>query len=77
MAKALLGHMGGHMGATDPRQSREALLMRRRIADLEALVSRLQRANDDLEAELRERDLLVPTELAPASPERLLEPVLH
>lgn len=73
MAKALLGHLGG----PDPRLSREALLMRRRIADLEALVTRLQRDNDDLAAALRERDLVLDAGLAPESPERLLEPALH
>jgi len=72
MAKALLGHMG----RTDPRLSRESLLLRRRIADLEAVVARLQRDNDDLSVALRERDLL-DAHPAPESPERLLEPALH
>ena len=44
MAKALLGHMGG----TDPRLARDAVLLRRRVADLETLVARLQRDNDEL-----------------------------
>ena len=71
MAKALLGHMGG----TDPRLARDAVLLRRRVADLEALVTRLQRDNDELSAALREH--LLAQELAPESPEQLLEPALH
>ena len=74
MAKALLGHMGG----TDPRLTRDALLLRRRVADLEAMVARLQRENDELSATMRERDaLLLHDERAPESPEQLLEPALH
>lgn len=73
MAKALLGHMSG----VDTRSSREAQL-RRRIADLEAALTRLARDNDALSAALRERDLLLDAaDLAPATPERLLEPALH
>lgn len=74
MAKALLGHMGG----TDARMTRDALLLRRRVADLEALVARLQRDNDDLSATVREHQaLLLHDERAPESPEQLLEPALH
>lgn len=73
MAKALLGHLGG----TDPRLARDSLLLRRRVADLEALVARLQRDNDALAASLRERDLMLGPELAPESPEGLLEPALR
>jgi len=74
MAKALLGHMGG----TDPRQTRDALLLRRRVADLEALVARLQRENDELAASVREREaLLLHADRAPETPEQLLEPALR
>ncbi len=77
MAKALLGHMGG----TDPRLTRDATLLRRRVADLEALVSRLQIENDELSTAVRERDALLRSdlgpELAPESPEGLLEPALR
>jgi hypothetical protein len=73
MAKALLGHMDG----TDPRLARDVVLLRRRVADLEALVARLQRDNDELSAALREHELMLGRQLAPESPERLLEPALH
>jgi len=73
MAKALLGYLGG----TDPRHARDAALLRRRVADLEALVAQLQRDNDELGTALRERELLLDRDLAPESPERLLEPALH
>ena len=73
MAKALLGYIGG----TDPRLARDAALLRRRVADLEELVARLQRHNDELAATLRERDLMLESDLAPDSPEHLLEPALR
>ena len=73
MAKALLGHMGG----TDPRLARDAVLLRRRVADLETLVARLQRDNDELAAALSQRDLMLEADLASRTSERLLEPALH
>ncbi len=73
MAKALLGHMGG----TDPRLARDAVLLRRRVADLETLVARLQRDNDELAAALSQRDLTLDADLAQQAPERLLETALH
>ena len=73
MAKALLGHMGG----TDPRLARDAVLLRRRVADLETLVARLQRDNDELAAALSQRDLMLDADLAPQAPERLLETALR
>ena len=73
MAKALLGHMGG----TDPRLARDAVLLRRRVADLETLVARLQRDNDELAAALHEQDMMLAPDLAPESPERLFEPAMH
>jgi len=73
MAKALLGHMGG----TDPRLARDAVLLRRRVADLETLVARLQRDNDELAAALSQRDLMLDADLAQQAPERLLETALH
>lgn len=68
MAKALVGHISAH----DPRLAREALLLRRRVADLEAEVLRLQHQNDLLSTALREGELV--GELTPAE---LLEPALH
>ncbi|MDQ3591405.1 MAG: hypothetical protein M3386_00675 [Actinomycetota bacterium] len=68
MAKALVGYIGGH----DPRLAREALVLRRRVADLEAEIIRLKDRNDSLTTALREQELT--TEL---STERLLEPALH
>jgi len=69
MAKALVGHISAH----DPRLAREALLLRRRVADLEDEVLRLQHRNDTLSTALREREFV--DELA--APEQLLEPALH
>ncbi len=46
MAKALIGHLP----ATDPRQARELARLRRRVADLESLVTRLAGENDALVA---------------------------
>lgn len=68
MAKALVGHISGQ----DPRLARETLLLRRRVADLEAEVLRLQHRNDSLSTALREREFV--DELAA---QQLLEPALH
>ena len=57
MAKALVGYRVRY----DQRLMHEALELRRRVADLEHLVDRLQRDNDQLREDLRE-DL--PEELA-------------
>lgn len=46
MAKALIGQLS----AADPHQTRELARLRRRVADLEALVSRLSGENDALVA---------------------------
>ena len=46
MAKALIGYLP----ASDPRQNREVARLRRRVADLEALVARLSAENDGLVA---------------------------
>lgn len=55
MAKALLGYVGG----TDPRLADENHRLRRRVADLEAVVLRLQAENDTLAAQVHQGDLLV------------------
>lgn len=56
MAKALIGHLPtDHHGS---RLSAENAHLRRRVRDLEALVTRLQEENDRL-AELRSAELLV------------------
>ena len=68
MAKALVGHISGH----DARLARETLVLRRRVADLEAEIMRLLDRNDSLSTALREREVV--EEL---SRERLLEPALH
>lgn len=67
MAKALVGHIGRQ----DPRLARETLLLRRRVADLEAEIGRLQDRNDMLNAALRERELD-----ETLTRERVLEPAL-
>lgn len=54
MAKALLGYVG-----TDNRVVDANHRLRRRIADLEAVVLRLQAENDALTARLHDGDLLV------------------
>jgi hypothetical protein len=54
MAKALLGYIGG-----DTRMVEENRRLRRRLADLEAMVLRLQAENDALAARVHEGDLLV------------------
>ena len=67
MAKALFGHVG-----SDPRGARVGLenaRLRARVADLEALVARLQDENDRLVAERAEA--LTADALAEASQEML------
>jgi hypothetical protein len=54
MAKALLGYVGN----SNPRLSDENLRLRRRIADLEAVVLRLQAENDSLVAAAHQGELL-------------------
>ena len=51
MAKALVGYRVAH----DPRLQLETLELRRRVADLERLVDRLQRDNDLLRESVREQ----------------------
>lgn len=53
MAKALLGYVGGDSRLLDENQR-----LRRRIADLQTVVLRLQAENDALVAQLHEGDLL-------------------
>ncbi len=53
MAKALLGYVGA-----DPRLFEDQQRLRRRVADLEAVVLRLQAENDALHAQLHQGDLL-------------------
>jgi DNA-binding PucR family transcriptional regulator len=60
MAKALLGYRPAH----DQHLVLETLELRRRVADLEHLVDRLQRDNDQLREDLRQPDAVgagVPT----------------
>lgn len=66
MAKALVGYVGGP--ATE--HLRQAALMRRRIADLEAEVLRLKVENDGLLAAVREH-------LEPVTTRDLMDPVAH
>ncbi len=54
MAKALLGYVGGDSRLLDDNQR-----LRRRIADLEAVVLRLQAENDALAAQVHDGDLLM------------------
>ena len=54
MAKALLGYVG-----TDSRILDDNMRLRRRVADLEAVVLRLQAENDALAAQLHDGELLV------------------
>jgi len=68
MAKALVGHISGR----DTNMLREVVSLRRRVADLEAEILRLQSRNDSLSAAARERDLLDELQAA-----RVLEPALH
>jgi hypothetical protein len=53
MAKALVGFVGG-----DPRLLDDNQRLRRRVAELEALVLRLQAENDALAAQVHAGDLL-------------------
>jgi hypothetical protein len=53
MAKALLGYVGG-----DTRLQDENQRLRRRVADLEAIVLRLRAENDGLAARVHDVDLL-------------------
>jgi len=53
MAKALLGYIGN-----DARLIDETQRLRRRVAELEAVVLRLQAENDALSAQLHDGDLL-------------------
>jgi hypothetical protein len=53
MAKALLGYVGGDNRLLDDNQR-----LRRRVADLEAIVLRLQAENDALAARVHEGELL-------------------
>jgi hypothetical protein len=60
MAKALVGYRV----ASDPRLMLETVELRRRVRDLEFLIERLQRDNDQLRKDLRQPDALaasVPT----------------
>ncbi|HET7173958.1 MAG TPA: hypothetical protein VFI30_06755 [Nocardioidaceae bacterium] len=60
MAKALLGYVGGDSRLVDDIQR-----LRRRIADLEAMVLRLQAENDALAAHLEDDEMLtVPEAMA-------------
>ncbi|NNM45618.1 hypothetical protein [Knoellia koreensis] len=54
MAKALVGYRV----AVDPRRELETVELRRRVRDLEALVDRLQRDNDQLREDLRQPDVV-------------------
>jgi uncharacterized small protein (DUF1192 family) len=65
MAKALLGHLV----AVDPRHTGEVMVLRRRIADLEAEIGRLKAENDALAAAYR-RDTasVVPGDLVELEP---------
>lgn len=67
MAKALMGHL-----ALDPRGSASILAenrrLRTRVADLEALVLRLQAENDHLCAEMRETSVDLSAELDEMQP---------
>ncbi|MGH3504381.1 MAG: hypothetical protein ACRDQA_26295 [Nocardioidaceae bacterium] len=61
MAKALLGYVGG-----DPRLLDDNRRLRRRVADLEAVVLRLQAENDSLAAQVHDGELLtVPDAISP------------
>ncbi|MFT4188339.1 MAG: hypothetical protein QM621_07115 [Aeromicrobium sp.] len=64
MAKALVGHLGGPSTA----QLHQTVLLKRRVADLEAEVARLKTENDGLLAALHER-------VETVTPADLLEPV--
>jgi len=68
MAKALVGYIS----TRDTHLLREVVGLRRRVADLEAEILRLQTRNDALSTALRERELV--DELGAA---RVLEPALR
>ncbi|MBA2739404.1 MAG: hypothetical protein H0U47_07060 [Nocardioidaceae bacterium] len=68
MAKALVGYIS----TRDTHLLREVVGLRRRVADLEAEILRLQSRNDALSTALRERELV--DELGAA---RVLEPALR
>lgn len=57
MAKALLGYVGPDPRAVS-RLTSENVLLRRRVADLESVVFRLQAENDALAAAVSRQDLL-------------------
>lgn len=60
MAKALLGYVGGDVRLVDDNRR-----LRRRVADLEAMVLRLQAENDALSAQAQGEELLtVPEHLS-------------
>jgi hypothetical protein len=66
MAKALLGYVGG-----DIRLVEDNARLRRRVADLEAVVLRLQAENDALAARVHEGELLVvPYDMTERAPVR-------
>jgi hypothetical protein len=54
MAKALVGYRVAY----DQRLMLETLELRRRVADLEHLVDRLQRDNDQLREDMRQPDVV-------------------
>jgi cell division protein FtsB len=54
MAKALVGYLGSDARLLDDNQR-----LRRRVADLEAVVLRLQAENDALAAQVHDGELLV------------------
>ena len=59
MAKALLSYVGGDNRLLDDNRR-----LRRRVADLEAIVLRLQAENDTLHAQVHQGELLtVPTHI--------------
>lgn len=62
MAKALVGYVG-----SDPRVFDDNQRLRRRVADLEAIVLRLQAENDALAAQVHDGDLLVVPEAMSSS----------
>ena len=66
MAKALLGYVGG-----DPRLLDDNQRLRRRVAELQAMVLRLQAENDALVAQLHAGELLtVPDSIEAKEPVR-------
>ncbi len=64
MAKALLGYVG-----SDPRLLDENQRLRRRVADLQSLVKKLQADNDELVSRIHTiESLIVPDSLDDRSP---------